>query len=329
MSDQSAYEREAWELIAHQLGPLLPWTTSEDCTEIMANDDGSVWLDTHSRGVCCLEALTLSGEKRLSIINAVAGAAGKTVTEEHPEIGDILPVLGARFQGIVPPAAPSPLFVIRLPNKRHIPISDYLENDTLTPDQARILGAAIANRQNIVVAGGTGSGKTTFCNALLELMGTTRHRVMLIEDTPELRCPAPNKIHVRVKRQAGFGWRDALHVALRLRPDRIIVGELRDGAATLEMLKAWNTGHNGGLSTIHANSAASTLPRIEQLLEEVVERAPRTLIAQAINVVVYLERYTASDGSSKRRVLDVATVHPEVVGGEYALQHAWHPTAAV
>lgn len=324
--DARAYEREAWELIRHQLTPLLPWLTSGDCTEIMVNDDGAVWVDTHSRGMHRVDVV-MPESVRASIIKTVASAAGKLVTKTNPEVGDVLPVLGARFQGLLPPAAPAPLFVIRLPNTRHIPISEYIASGMLTHAQARKLGHAIATRRNIVVAGGTGSGKTTFCNALLELLGTTNHRVMVIEDTPELRCPAPNTFHARVSRNTpGFGYRDALFVALRFRPDRIVVGELRDGAATLEMLKAWNTGHNGGLTTIHANSAASTLPRIEQLLEEVVERAPRALIAEAVNLVVYLERYAGTDGSSKRRVLDVATVQTGVVGGEYVLEHEWHPS---
>lgn len=325
----SSADRKLWAQIRHQLSPIERWLTSPTSTEVMVNFDGAVFVDSHDRGMW-ETGDTMSVEARAGLIRLIARGAEKIVDDDDPEVGDTIPVFGARFQGVLPPAAPAPFFSIRIPNTHEIPVSSYIEAGTLTTEQAEVLGTAIHARQNILVAGGTGSGKTTFCNALLGLLRGSGRRIMLIEDTPELRCPVKNLVPVRVNRQSGFDYTKALFVALRLRPDSIVVGELRDGAAALELLKSWNTGHNGGLSTIHANSSGSTLPRIEQLLEEVVAHAPKALIAEAINVIVYLERYTDPQGLPRRRVLDVARVVPELDGqGQYVLEHRWHPSVGV
>jgi len=328
LTPYSNAERMMWKQIRHQLEPLEEWLTNPMTSEVMVNFDGTVFVESHGRGMW-ETGTTMSVEARASLIRLIATSADKTVDEDDPEVGDAIPVYGARFQGILPPASPAPCFAIRVPNVHEIPVSAYIEQGTLSDAQAKVLGEAIHQRQNILVAGGTGSGKTTLCNALLGLLRGSGRRIMTIEDTPELRCPVRNLVPVRVNRQGGFDYTKALFVALRLRPDSIVVGELRDGAAALELLRAWNTGHNGGFSTIHSNSSGSTLPRIEQLLEHVVVNPPRALIAEAINVVVYIERYSDSRGVPRRRVLDVARVAPELdERGDYVLEHHWHPSAS-
>jgi type IV secretion system protein TrbB len=148
---------------------------------------------------------------------------------------------------------------------------------------------AIASHANILIGGGTGSGKTTFANALLKVIAErTEDRVHIIEDTPELQCEVRNKLQVLVQPPV-YTWQRAVMDAMRYRPDPIVVGEVRDGSA-LELLKAWNTGHPGGMATIHANDTSAMLDRICQLIEEVVYPAPRLLVAQTVNVCVHIRR---------------------------------------
>ena len=158
---------------------------------------------------------------------------------------------------------------------------------------AAALRRAAGARQNLLIAGGTGSGKTTLANAILAEPAFAQDRVVLIEDTAELQCTAADKLEMLTKRtDPPVTMTDLVRDTLRLRPDRIIIGEVRDGSA-LDLLKAWNTGHPGGLATIHANSAMEALTRLEDLIGEVTQRIPYRAIAQAIHLVVFIERTPA------------------------------------
>lgn len=319
-------EEQAWAMIAHRLGRVLDYFAAE-YTEIMANPDGRVWVDSHTEGQFCTPIL-LSEADRRAIIETVATYTGQICDEAHPHLDGVLPVKRLRFAGLHKPAVESPSFSIRLTNGKVMTLREYVDFGTLTQEQARLLLRAMTLRQNVLIVGGTGSGKTMFSNALLDLMKHTGHRIMTIEDTPELHCQAPNHVSVRVNRQGAFQYKQALHMALRFRPDRIVVGELRDGLAALELLKAWNTGHNGGLATLHANSAKSAFTRLEQLLEEEVARVPKALIAEAVDVVVFMERYTPTGSKGHAwRAYDVAHVQNELgQGSTYQLTHCYHPT---
>lgn len=320
-----ARETRAWQMVQHHLGHVTRYMT-EDYTELMVNPDGSFWVDSRQQGMLDT-GIRLTSESRRQIIQVVASHVGRVCNEDHPVVDGVLPLTHYRFAGLVEPATSAPAFTIRLQPKAHSHLEDYLHTGALTTTQDLLIRQAIVNRQNFLIVGGTGSGKTRFSNALLGLIAKMPHRVMTIEDTPELACDAPNIIPVFVNRQSGFKYREALHIALRLRPDRIIVGELRDGIAALELLKAWNTGHNGGLATLHANSAQSSLPRLEQLLEEEVARVPRALIAEAVDVIVFMERYTDPHSKHTRwRVRDVANVHNDLHPHTqaYQLTHHYH-----
>jgi type IV secretion system protein VirB11 len=169
----------------------------------------------------------------------------------------------------------------------------------------------VLTRKNLIIAGGTGSGKTTLATAVLALMAETGERLVTIEDTPELQCTAPN--HLALYTREGVATMQQLvKETMRCRPDRIIVGEVRDGAA-LDLLKAWNTGHPGGLCTLHANGAAQSLTRLEQLVQEAVVTVPRALIADAVDLIVYLERTPRG-----RRVYSLAAV-TGLVGEQYVV----------
>ena len=212
------------------------------------------------------------------------------------------------------PVVSSPAFAIRKRPEVVFTLDEYVERGILSAEMAEALRAAAVGRLNILIAGGTGSGKTTLANAILAEPAFAADRVVLIEDTAELQCVALDKVEMLTKRtEPQVSMTDLVRDTLRLRPDRIVIGEVRDGSA-LDLLKAWNTGHPGGLATIHANSAAEALTRLEDLIGEVTQRVPYRAIAQAINMVVFIER-TAS-GRVVRSVSRVVGIE----GGSYLLE---------
>ena len=178
--------------------------------------------------------------------------------------------------------------------------------------QADALPKAVRHRSNLLIAGGTSSGKTTLVNALLAEIAGLDERVILIEDTRELQCAAADCVALRT-RTGVVSMADLVRSTLRLRPDRIIVGEVRGGEA-LDMLKAWNTGHPGGIATVHANSARSALYRLEQLVQENVVTVPRRLIAEAIDLVVFIQ-----GRGTGRRIETIAEVTGLDGNGDYAV----------
>ena len=196
---------------------------------------------------------------------------------------------------------------------RDLKLTDYAEAGIMTPDAARLLSLAVVERRNILIAGGTGSGKTTLANALLAEMTASRERVILIEDTRELQSPVRDTVALRT-RTGAVSMADLVRSALRLRPDRIIVGEVRGGEA-LDLLKAWNTGHPGGLATVHANGSRAALYRLEQLVQECIAAVPRRLIADAVDIVAFV-----SGRGPTRRLTSLARVQGLTASGDYALE---------
>jgi type IV secretion system protein VirB11 len=293
--------------------------TDPHVIEVMVNPDGVLRLDRLGSGRCETGA-GLAPEQVERIIRLVAShartevhGAAPIVSAELPPHGDGL--AGERFEGLLPPVATGPCFSIRKPASRIYTLADYVSDGIMGADVARLLSLAVVDRRNILVAGGTSSGKTTLANALLAELAPRDERVILIEDTRELQCAAPDTVALRT-RPGVVSMADLVRSTLRLRPDRIIVGEVRGGEA-LEMLKAWNTGHPGGIATVHANSAASALYRLEQLIQEAVVTVPRRLIAEGIDLIVFIEgRGTA------RRIAAVECVQGVDAAGAYALKPA-------
>jgi type IV secretion system protein VirB11 len=255
--------------------------------EIMLNADGAIWVEKVGQGVIRSSA-SMKPEDAFRMLRLVASEMDVELSDRNPSLSGKLPQWGARVQASVPPIVEAPVFALRKPARVVFALDDYVAHRILTPEQAELLRRAVVERQNILVGGGTGSGKTTFANALLQVVAGTGDRVYIVEDTVELQCSAPNKLQVLVQPPT-YTWQRAIMDAMRFRPDRIIVGEVRDGSA-LELLKAWNTGHPGGVATVHANDTAAMLDRLCQLVEEVVPVAPRQLIAQAVNVCVHIAR---------------------------------------
>ena len=276
------------QLLQNQLGVVWPLLEQDDVEEVMANPDGVIWTERFGHG---LEATThrLTAQQRESVIRIVASSNDDICDTSNPSVGAVLPGIQARFHGLIPPASPAPAFSIRRRASRIYTLSDYVDDAIMTAAQARVLTKACYERKNILIIGGTGSGKTTLANALLAVISETGDRILTLEDTAELQCSAPNHLAIYIQEPIGYTWQQAVKDSLRLRPDRIIVGEVRDGSA-LDLLKAWNTGHNGGLATIHANSAARGLTRLESLIREVSRSVPRDLIGSAIDVLVHITR---------------------------------------
>lgn len=265
--------------------------------EIMLNPDGRLFIEKLGEGVSAAGEMSPAAAEM--IIGAVAHALRSEVGLETPIISGELPIGGHRFEGILPPVAAGPSFTIRRRASRLVPLDDYVAAGLMSPGQLSLIRTAVAARLNIVIAGGTGSGKTTLANAVIDEIARTApdDRLVILEDTAEIRSSAANAVALHTTDSADMAR--LLRSTMRFRPDRIIVGEVRDGAA-LTLLKAWNTGHPGGVATVHANSARSALRRLEQLTSEVSAQPMQAVIGEAVDLVVLIER-----GPGGRRVREI------------------------
>ena len=294
------------------LGPgIATWLEDPDVVEVMLNPDGRLWIDRLDGGLLDTGA-HLSPADGERIIRLVAHHVGSEVHATAPRVSAELPGSGERFEGLLPPVVSAPTFAIRKPAVAVFTLDDYIAGGVLSADAANHLRDGIAERANILVAGGTSTGKTTLTNALLAEVAKTSDRVVLIEDTRELQCLTPNLVALRTKDGVAT-LSDLVRSSLRLRPDRIPIGEVR-GPEALDLLKAWGTGHPGGIGTIHAGSAIGALRRLEQLIQEAVVTVPRALIAETIDLIAVL-----SGRGTERHLSDLARVTGLTAPGDYAL----------
>ena len=255
--------------------------------EIMLNPDGRLFVERLGQGIDSMGQLQPGAAE--IIIGSVAHALQTEADEDQPIISGELPIGGHRFEGLLPPVVRAPSFTIRKRASRLIPLDDYVRSAIMTSEQSHMIRKAIEARLNIVISGGTGSGKTTLANAVIAEMvrSSPEHRLVILEDTAEIQCAAENAVSLHTTDTVDMAR--LLKSTMRLRPDRIIVGEVRDGAA-LTLLKAWNTGHPGGITTIHANNALSALRRLEQLTAEASQQPMHEVIGEAVDLVVSIER---------------------------------------
>ncbi|MFG1365874.1 P-type conjugative transfer ATPase TrbB [Xanthobacter versatilis] len=268
--------------------------------EIMLNPDGRLFIERLGHGIA--PAGEMAAATAEIVIGSVAHALQSEADDERPIISGELPIGGHRFEGVLPPVVAAPSFTIRRRASRLIPLDDYVSSNVMTEMQAQVIRSAICARLNIVISGGTGSGKTTLANAVIaEIVRTApEDRIVVLEDTAEIQCAAENVVALHTSDTVDMAR--LLKSTMRLRPDRIVVGEVRDGAA-LTLLKAWNTGHPGGVTTIHSNTAISALRRLEQLTAEASQQPMREVIGEAVDLVVSIERMPKG-----RRVRDVVHV---------------------
>lgn len=293
---------------------IASYLEDETIIEVMLNPDGRLWIDRLSSGLIDT-GKTLSAADGERIVRLVAHHVGAEVHAGAPRVSAELPGTGERFEGLLPPVVAAPAFAIRKPAVAVFTLDDYVAREIMSSKQATILKGAVAARKNILVAGGTSTGKTTLTNALLAEVAKSSDRVVLIEDTRELQCKAPNLVALRTKDGVAT-LSDLVRSSLRLRPDRIPVGEVR-GAEALDLLKAWGTGHPGGIGTIHAGTALGALRRLEQLIQEAVITVPRALIAETINLVAVL-----TGRGADRRLSELAIVSGLGAAGDYSLSSA-------
>lgn len=302
MSITNELDERRLEALRYALGPIvLAALKDPDVVEVMLNDDGKLWVESLGK---MTHAGNISASDAIAILNQVSSSLNGEISKENPLVEGELPLNGERFEGIAPPVVEQAIFAIRKKAGKIFPLSDYVRSGVLTFSQSELLRTAIVERQNILVVGGTGSGKTTFCNALLNEVSVLlpETRMLLLEDTRELQCALANRSFLRATE-----WTDMARLSMavnRLRPDSITVGEVRSGGPALALLKLWNTGHPGGMATVHANSAYKGLTRMDQLIQEVSANPQRVLIGEAVNIVVFLERFQGS-----RRVKEIMRVH--------------------
>jgi type IV secretion system protein VirB11 len=317
---ESRERRQA--MLRTAMGPAIAEALADPLVvEVMVNPDGVLRLDRLGEGRKETTS-TLSPAEVERIIRMVASHMRLEAHANNPIVSAELPSrgegeAGERFEGLLPPVSLAPCFSIRKPAKRIYGLDDYVNDRIMTVPQAAALRRAVAERKNILVAGGTSSGKTTLANALLAEVAKADERVILIEDTRELQCAAADCVALRTK-SGVVSLADLVRSTLRLRPDRIVVGEVR-GAEALDMLKAWNTGHPGGIATVHANSAESALYRLEQLIQEVVTTVPRRLIAEAIDTIVFI-----SGRGIARRIETISQLDGLDADDNYRLTHIEH-----
>ncbi|GBQ33892.1 P-type conjugative transfer ATPase TrbB [Gluconacetobacter azotocaptans] len=298
------------------MGPAIAgYLADAAVVEVMLNPDGRLWIDRLSEGLSDTgETIAPADAER--IVRLVAHHVGAEVHEAVPRVSAELPT-GARFEGLLPPVVTAPSFAIRKPAVAVFTLDDYVAAGIMMAGQAAYLRQAVAARRNILVAGGTSTGKTTLVNALLAEVAKTGDRVVLIEDTRELQCTAPNLIALRT-REGVITLSDLVRSGLRLRPDRIPIGEVR-GAEALDLVKAWGTGHPGGIGTLHAGSVLAALYRLEQLIQEAVVTVPRAMIAETIDVIAVL-----SGRGNSRRLSELATVDGlDPATGSYRIHPAY------
>jgi type IV secretion system protein VirB11 len=304
------------EKLIRELGPtIMGALTDPKIVEIMLNPDGVLWFDVLGEGMRD-SGTRIAAAKAENMLGTIAAMLDVTLNNENPVLQGELPIDGSRVQGVLRPIVSAPAFAIRKKAALVYTLDDYVAKGILDAGHAAALKAAVRARENILIVGSTGSGKTTLANALLDEIGKVAgadQRIVIIEDTVELQCAAPNVLAMRTSDHVDTTG--CLKATMRLRPDRIVVGEVRDHAA-LALLKAWNTGHPGGLCTVHANSAAAGLLRIEQLIAEAKGIQPQPLlIAEAVNIITFITRTATS-----RRVTEVARTGGLDSNGHYIIE---------
>ena len=277
--------------LAFNCGPIIMDAVRDpDVLEIMLNPDGKIWIEKYGKDQECVGELPIAQSKVL--LSLVASALDLVVDAQHPVVEGSFPLDGSRFEGTFPPiVGPGASFSMRKKASKIITLQEYLASGAITEEVIPILDAAILGRKNIVVVGGTSSGKTTFCNGVIHRLDELcpGDRLLILEDTAELQSSARNAVFFLTSDLAKIGMRQLTKVCMRYAPKRILVGEVRDSAA-LELLKLWNTGHPGGIGTFHADSAFEALERLEELVEEAGVGPKQKLIGRAVDLIIYMTK---------------------------------------
>lgn len=296
---------------------MIPLVENPDSVEVYINPDTQLWVNYASSGRVYTGINVDPARTRLAC-EIIAGMAKKVIGNDNPDLAveAILKDIKCRLQITFPPLCAQPSMMIRKHSSQIFSLQDFVQQGVLTEKHRDYLLEQVTNRRNILVAGTTGVGKTTFTNALLAAVSDVHpsHRLVILEDTPELQCKAKDyKCLWTIDHKdpaKSRSMQDLLKITMRESPSRIIVGEIRDSAA-LTLLKAWNTGHPGGISTTHADSAVDALDRMDMLIQE-SDAAKRgdyhKTIAKAVNVVVFLTNVDNGQGGKSRKVAEIVEI---------------------
>jgi len=326
---QQSYERML-DWLKRDFGVCLAEFENPLLQELMLNPDGRLWREVAGQGMSDT-GMRMTASEGEQLFSSLSGLLEAEVKASKPILECELPTNGARFEGLIWPIVTGPTFAIRVPTAMGITLEDFERRKILTdvndPENKKriaradfaemasgkshreIIEMAVRLRKNILIVGGTASGKTTLLNAISQSIATLtpEHRIIIIEDTREVQCAAPNVVQMRTNLEiADVDMTRLLKASLRLRPDRIIVGEVRDKAA-LALLKMWNTGHPGGLATVHADDCYGGLTRLERMIEENPGiRANKHDIADAVDLCIFIGK--DSDHSAGRKIRELAVV---------------------
>jgi type IV secretion system protein VirB11 len=315
---------------------VLQFLADERTEDVVLNPDSSLWVKRMGFGF--QRVGEMSSAQAGSALNTIAAWKGTVMNHDRPILETELPLDGSRFEGITSPVVRRPVFAIRLRPKQIFTLDEYEEAEIITRkddplngtrkrgafaeevrglSHAAIIRAAVAEKKNILVVGATGSGKTTLVNAILDELSQVApcDRVVSIEDTTELQCTATNYVDLRAV--GSVTMLDCLRACMRLKPTRIVVGEVR-GAEAHTMLKAWNTGHPGGAATVHANDALSGLIRLESLVAEATSAPQQALIAEAIDLVIFVDQESALPAGRKVREVMIVSGYRD---GRYQVEY--------
>ena len=295
--------------LRHNCGPVINNALADpDCIEIMLNQDGKIWIEKYGQEHEFVGELPF--EKGYMVLSLVASSLGRTVNASNPILEGVFPLDGSRFAAVYPPVVgPGASFSLRKRASKIISLEEYREQGVITQEVIQLIHTAVLSRKNIVVVGGTSSGKTTFVNAIIQVISKLCHndRLVILQDVAELQSASPNSVFMFtqfIDEMHEITMRHLAKLCMRYAPKRILAGEVRDAAA-LELLKLWNTGHPGGLSTYHADSAEEALYRLEELVEEAGLGSKSPLIGRAVDLVIYMEK--TSD--NRRRVSSIMQVN--------------------
>ena len=323
--------------LRRELGETVLRALADGRTEdLVLNPDSRLWVKRQGEGFQCIGEMPPAQAQ--TAMGTIAAQKGTVINHDRPILETELPIDGSRFEGLMPPVVSRPTFAIRQRPRRIFTLEDYEQAGILSDSQdpmnrrrwrndfqnavrslshAEVIRAAIAEKKNILIVGSTGSGKTTLVNAILEaLIKLAPHdRVISIEDTIELQCPVENYVDLRAV--GNVTMLDCLRACMRLKPTRIVVGEVR-GAEAHVMLKAWNTGHPGGVATVHANDALSGLVRLESLVSEATSAPMQSLIAEAVDLVVFIDE--EADLAAGRKVRQLLLVNG-YENGRYSVEY--------
>ena len=272
---------------------------NDDVIELYLNDDKKIWADTLSKGRY-FTGRYMNASDSMRVIQSVADHTNKIIDKQNPIISAELPGTGSRFQGVIPPVVENPVFNIRKKGIRVFTLDDYVNSGSLTEKQKDILIQSVKDRKNILIVGGTSSGKTTFANAVINEIAKTKDRLIIMEDTREIQSVAEDTLRMTTTEYANM--LSLFQSSMRQRPDRLIAGEVR-GEEALNMLIGWNSGHPGGLCTIHSDDALGGLRQLEQYVQIKSVSAQEVLIAGAVNLIVVLKKV-----NGVRKIVEIAKV---------------------